>query len=85
MGSHKSSSSKKSSSSSNGSRSTSGDICRLLRSLPINYPVDNVILQGQDEAVTNFLAFDDATEVAIFRNGAATKVFDCSKVTGLDF
>ncbi|WP_018921902.1 hypothetical protein [Salsuginibacillus kocurii] len=60
-----------------------GEVSELLNSFPTDFPVSTVILQGQSENVTNFVSYDEATGITIFRNGAETKVYDCSKISGL--
>ena len=57
-------------------------ICDLLEGFPVNFPVDNVIVFGVEQATTNFVSV--ANGVAIFRNNAEIKIFDCGRIDGLD-
>lgn len=59
-----------------------GSICDVLATLPPNYPVDNVIVFGLVQATTNFLSI--ANGLAVFRNDGEIKIFDCSRIDGLD-
>jgi len=59
-----------------------GSICDVLATFPPNYPVDNVIVFGITQATTNFISI--ANGLATFRNDAEIKIFDCSRIDGLD-
>lgn len=58
-------------------------ICDLLATLPPNYPVNSVVVDGVSQETTNFIVLDN--RLAYFRNGADTKTFSCTSIEGLDF
>ena len=55
---------------------TGSDIAELLRTFPMNHPVSEVILDGQELETSNFVNFDAETGVAVFRNNGDLRVFD---------
>ncbi|EOP20015.1 MULTISPECIES: hypothetical protein [Bacillus] len=55
----------------------------LLDSFPTNYPVDNVIVNGEFVATTNFISVQG--DLAFFRNNAQTRIFRIESIDGLDF
>lgn len=59
-------------------------ICELLETLPLFYPVTNLVLQGQNVSVTNFISFDSASGTALFFDGSTVRAFDCSEIIGMD-
>ncbi|WP_018921900.1 hypothetical protein [Salsuginibacillus kocurii] len=60
------------------------NIYEVLKTFPMNYPINKVVIEEQEEDVTNFLTFDEENGVAIFKNGAETKVVEYWKITGFD-
>lgn len=55
----------------------------LLDSFPTNYPVDNVIVNGEFVATTNFINVQG--DLAFFRNNNQTRIFRIESIDGLDF
>lgn len=63
-------------------------ICRLLQTLPPNYPIENLFINGLNLAtpsVTAFVSVDPETGLAYFINGDSSLVDDCSRIDGIDW
>lgn len=63
-------------------------ICKLLKTLPPNYPIENLFINGVNLAspgVTAFVNVDEQTGLAYFINGDSSLVVDCSRIDGIDW
>lgn len=69
------------------SNSRRGDgICRLLRNLPPQYPVSEIVVDGFNEDVNAFIALNRDTNLAYFSElGGGLVVADCRKISLIDF
>lgn len=62
------------------------DICDLLASLPPQYPVESVVVDGFDEEVNAFVNLNPATNLAYFtEGGGGLVVADCRKISIINF
>ena len=63
------------------------NICDLLASLPPNYPVEEYIVDGNGETVTNFIGLNSQTNLAYFTNSntGVVNVADCSRISSIEF
>lgn len=61
-------------------------ICDLLATLPPNYPVDEIVVDGFSESVARFINFEESTNLAYFREaGGGLVVADCRDISLIDF
>lgn len=62
------------------------NICDLLATLPPNYPVDEIVVDGFSESVARFISFNAETNLAYFREeGGGLVVADCTRISLVDF
>ena len=62
------------------------DICDLLASLPPQYPVESIVVDGFEEDVNAFVNLNRDTNLAFFtEDGGGLVVADCRRITLIDF
>jgi len=61
-------------------------ICGLLATLPINKRVDEIVVDGFNEAVFRFLNLDEEANLAYFSSvDGGLVVADCRRISSIDF
>lgn len=61
-------------------------ICQLLQTIPPNYPVENLFVNGVNiTGVTTFVNVDPNTGLAYFINGDSSVVVDCTGIDAIDW
>lgn len=61
-------------------------ICDLLATLPPQYPVESIVVEGFDEDVNAFVTLNRFTNLAYFTEGSGGLVVaDCRKISLIDF
>jgi hypothetical protein len=62
------------------------DICRLLGTLPPQYPVESIVVDGFEEDVNAFVNLEEDTNLAYFTEpGGGLVVADCRRISQIDF
>ena len=62
------------------------NICELLASLPPQYPVDEIVVDGFSESVNAFVFLDESTNLAYFtEDTGGLVVADCRRISEIDF
>jgi hypothetical protein len=62
------------------------DICRLLASLPPQYPVESIVVDGFEEDVNAFVTLNEDTDLAYFTEpGGGLVVANCRRISLIDF
>ena len=62
------------------------NICDLLASLPPNYRVNEIVIDGFNKDVFLFIALDEATNLAYFREaGGGLVVTNCNAISLVNF
>lgn len=62
------------------------NICELLASLPPQYPVDEIVVDGFSETVNAFVTLDESTNLAYFTEmGGGLVVADCRQISEIEF
>ncbi len=71
---------------SNNNNNNNNGICALLSTLPPQYPVESIVVDGFEEDVNAFVTLNRNTNLAYFTEpGGGLVVADCRRISEIDF